>query len=216
MPATRTANPAAAALQAATLAAPAAHAAPSSAASTAASITATASAPAARMRPVRKGRPAHPAAHHPPVMRDRLDGTHRRMLEVLGELEALTRLLDQRKPQPQAAALAQDACAFFGGPARKHHDAEEAEVFPLVVASGDAQLLAHVRRLQQDHNWIEEDWLELEPHLQALAKGWQQEHAAFLLQALPEFTELVQAHITLEETVIYPEARRRRAAQRAA
>jgi hemerythrin-like domain-containing protein len=208
MPATRTANPAAAVLQAATVVAPAAHAAPSSAV--------PAAAPAARMRPSRKGRPAHPAAHHPPVLRDRLDGTHRRMLEVLGELETLTRLLDLQTPQPQAAQLAHDACAFFGGPARRHHDAEEAEVFPLVVAGGDAQLLAHVRRLQQDHNWIEEDWLELEPHLQALAKGWQREHAAFLLQALPEFTELVQAHITLEETVIYPEARRRRTAQRAA
>jgi hemerythrin-like domain-containing protein len=168
------------------------------------------------MRPARKGRPLHPAAHQPPVVHDRLDGMHRRMLEVLGELETLTRLLEQQTPQPQAAALARDACAFFSGPARRHHDAEESEVFPLVLAGGDAQLLAHVRRLQQDHNWIEEDWLELEPHLQALSQGWQREHAAFLLQALPEFTELVQAHITLEETVIYPEARRRRVDLRAA
>jgi Hemerythrin HHE cation binding domain len=173
---------------------------------------ATLSVPAARMRPARKGRPVHPAARLP--VPDRLDGMHRRMLEVLGELDTLTGVMAQPGRQTLAAALARDACGFFGGPARAHHDAEEAQVFPLVLAGGDAQLLAHVRRLQQDHNWIEEDWLELEPHLQALAQGWRQEHVDFLQQALPEFTALVQAHITLEETVIYPEARRRQQAAR--
>jgi hypothetical protein len=45
-----------------------------------------------------------------------------------------------------------------------------------LLQGGDPSLLAHVNRLQQDHNWIEEDWLELEPHLQAVAQGYVGEH----------------------------------------
>lgn len=66
-----------------------------------------------------------------------------------------------------------------------------------------------MQRLQQDHHWFEEDWLEIEPHLQAVARGWRDEHLAFLRDALPEFTALQHEHIALEESLIYPEARRR-------
>ena len=66
-------------------------------------------------------------------------------------------------------------------------------------------------RLQEDHNWIEEDWLELEPHLQAVAQGYRAQHHQFLRDALPEFTALYHEHIALEEDSVYPEARRRQA-----
>jgi hemerythrin-like domain-containing protein len=85
--------------------------------------------------------------------------------------------------------------------------------FPACCKAVTPLLLAHVNRLQQDHNWIEEDWLELEPHLQAVAQGYRKEHEHFLCDALPEFTALYHAHIALEEDTVYPEARRRKAAQ---
>ena len=164
--------------------------------------------PIARIRPARPVRPAAPAL---PSFAD-LDETHRQILQILANLERLPDLLMQPDGGQEAAALAARACSFFGGAARSHHETEETLVFPSLLEAADAELRNHVQRLQQDHNWFEEDWLELEPHLQAVAQGWREEHVAFLRAALPEFTALQHEHIALEESLIYPEAKRRQAA----
>jgi hypothetical protein len=85
-------------------------------------------------------------------------------------------------------------------------------VFPGLLASGDAELVQHVRRLQQDHGWLEEDWLELAPQLEAIGQGYNWYDLAMLRHALPVFTALYVDHIGLEESLIYPEAKRRQAA----
>jgi hemerythrin-like domain-containing protein len=69
-----------------------------------------------------------------------------------------------------------------------------------------------VQRLQQDHGWLEEDWLELEPQIDAIALGYDWYDLPTLRAALPIFTALYQEHIALEESMIYPEAKRRQAA----
>ena len=161
--------------------------------------------PSARIRPARPARPAAPTLPSFAA----LDETHRQILQILAELERLPDLLTQPAGGPEAAALAERACGFFGGAERQHHEAEETVVFPGLLEGASAELLAHVQRLQQDHHWFEEDWLEIEPHLQAVARGWRDEHLAFLRDALPEFTALQHEHIALEESLIYPEARRR-------
>ena len=161
--------------------------------------------PAARTRPARPARPAAPPL--PPF--DALDETHRRILRMLDELDRLVGLLTHAGSGDSPAALAARACSFFAGTARAHHDAEELTVFPRLLADASPELLGHVRRLQQDHNWLEEDWLELRPHLEAVAQGYGSNHVEFLRLALREFTALYREHIALEETTIYPEARRR-------
>lgn len=160
-------------------------------------------------RPARPARLARPAAPPLPSF-EKLDETHRVIVQVLAELDRLVGLLKHPGHESEAALLARHACTFFNTTARQHHEAEETFVFPSLLQGGDAALLAHVDRLQQDHNWIEEDWLELEPHLQAVAEGYRSEHAQFLGDALPEFTALYHEHIALEEDTVYPEARRRR------
>lgn len=164
---------------------------------------------------IRSARPARPAVPPLPSF-DKLDVTHRRVIEVLAQLENLVGLLAEPGHEADAAGIALAACHFFNTQARGHHDAEETFVFPAVLEDGDAELRAHVLRLQQDHNWLEEDWLELEPHLQAVAQGYRKEHHHFLREALPEFTALYHAHLALEETTVYPHARRRQAARESA
>lgn len=164
----------------------------------------------ARIRPARKARPLRPAAPPLPSF-EALDDTHRTIVRVLAELERLVDLLKHPGQETEAALLARHACTFFNTTARQHHEAEETFVFPSLLQGGDAALLAHVSRLQEDHNWIEEDWLELEPHLQAVAQGYRAQHHQFLRDALPEFTALYHEHIALEEDSVYPEARRRQA-----
>ena len=163
--------------------------------------------PIARIRPARPSRPALPALPSFAA----LDETHRQIMQMLVDLERLVSLLAGPDDNPEAAALAAQVCNFFGRTARLHHESEEIFVFPSLIDGAGPELLAHVRRLQQDHNWIEEDWLELEPHLQAVAQGWRDDHVDFLRQALPEFAALQHEHIALEESLIYPEAKRRQA-----
>lgn len=159
---------------------------------------------------IRAARPARPAAPPMPSF-ETLDHTHRQLLQTLDDLAELLNVLGQPKQAHGAAALAARICGFFNHTARAHHEAEETFVFPKLLQGHNPTLLAHVRRLQQDHMWLEEDWLELEPHLQAVARGYVGEHPEFLRATLPEFATICRDHIALEETLVYPEARRRQA-----
>jgi hemerythrin-like domain-containing protein len=140
---------------------------------------------------------------------DALDAEHRQVMETLGDLAKLIESLDADGITPQTRASARQICDFFTTHARAHHAAEERLVFPSLLSSNDPTLVQHVLRLQQDHGWLEEDWLEIEPQLQAVATGISSYDLDMLRYALPVFEELYRDHIALEESLIYPEARRR-------
>jgi hemerythrin-like domain-containing protein len=158
-----------------------------------------------------KVRPARtPAPPLPPFAA--LDRMHHRVIEVLGQFERLLAHLDENGADDTARASAAEIFAFFEGHARQHHLDEEKHVFPPLLASPDVELVETVRRLQQDHGWLEEDWLELAPQIEAIAKGYNWWDLAMLRLALPIFAALYHEHIGLEESLIYPEAKRRMAA----
>jgi len=167
---------------------------------------------------VKSTRPARPPrAAAPPLPEfEVLDRTHREALQMLEAFDQLLAHVDENGPDAVANANAQKIMGFFAGPGRQHHADEEALVFPPLLASGDTELVQHVRRLQQDHGWIEEDWLELAPQIEAIANGYNWYDLTMLRHALPVFTALYEEHIALEESLIYPEARRRREAEKAA
>ena len=160
-----------------------------------------------------KSRPARPPVPPLPSF-ESLDQTHRQVLQTLGQLSQLIEHLDANGVDDRGRLLAKEICLFFDGTARVHHVAEEQMVFPSLLASEDADLVQHVRRLQQDHGWLEEDWLELSPQLQAVAEGYSWYDLDALRAAIPVFTELYRDHIALEETVVYPASRRRQSAAR--
>ena len=137
-----------------------------------------------------------------------MDRTHREMLQALVRMNELADLLATPARDAAAKALAAPLCSFFNGPAREHHEAEETTLFPALLASGSAGLRGQVQRLQQDHRWLEEDWLELEPHLQAVASGYCDAHRDFLQPALREYAGLCHEHMEFEESLMHPEARR--------
>lgn len=156
----------------------------------------------------RKNRPARSPV--PPLQTfETLDRTHAQVIEVLQQFDRLLQHVDDNGPDAVAQASAQQIHDFFAGHAREHHAAEERLVFPSLLSSGDADLVQNVLRLQQDHGWLEEDWLELAPQIEAIAKGYNWYDLAMLRHALPVFTALYEEHIALEESLIYPEAKRR-------
>jgi len=152
-------------------------------------------------------RPDRPAVPVPDTF-EALDQTHRQVLDSLEQLALLAQRLDQEGVDDAARLLARRIHDFFEDTARAHHAAEEQTVFPPLLAGDDADLVQHVRRLQQDHGWIEEDWLDLGPQLQAIAEGQSWYDLDFLRAAIPVFTDLYREHIALEETVVYPASRR--------
>ena len=157
-------------------------------------------------------RPIRPAAPPLPAF-DALDQTHRQMLEQLSALDELMTHLNDRGQDDVTRDSARAICAFFDDTARAHHADEERIVFPGLLASGDVELVGLVRRLQQDHGWLEEDWIELAPQLQAVAQGYSWYDLDSLRLGVSIFTALHHDHLGLEESVVYPAARRHAAAQ---
>jgi hemerythrin-like domain-containing protein len=155
-----------------------------------------------------------PAPALPPL--EALDRTHHQMMVVLSELQQLVERLDTDGIDPAARRSAQAVCKFFNEHARQHHADEETLIFPALVRKGDKALIHQVLRLQQDHGWLEEDWLELAPQLQAVARGYSWYEIDSLRHAVGVFTTLYQDHIALEESLIYPEAKAHMAAEAAA
>jgi hemerythrin-like domain-containing protein len=135
-----------------------------------------------------------------------LDQAHRAALEMLEHLAFLVQRLVDLGMDDEVRHQASEVLAYFDGPGLEHHAQEESRVFPTLLASGDAALVQHVHRLQQDHSWIEEDWRELAPQVQAIAAGYDWYDLAMLQAAVPVFAELLREHIALEECVVYPAA----------
>lgn len=138
-----------------------------------------------------------------------LDGCHRQMLATLDTLGALVERLEVQGADDAARAMAGEVLKFFATTARQHHEDEERHVFPKALASPDPQVVQATLRLQQDHDWIEEDWMELSPHLEALAGGQSWWDPAVLREGSEVFIALLHDHVALEESCIYPEARGR-------
>ena len=139
---------------------------------------------------------------------DALDNCHREVISHLQVLDRLVHHLDSKGVDDEARRLARSVCRFFSETARHHHADEEATVFPALLNGTDVELIQHVRRLQQDHGWLEEDWNELSLQLSAVADGYSWYDIVALRGGVEVFTALYHDHIALEESLIYPEARR--------
>lgn len=140
---------------------------------------------------------------------DVLDSCHRQVVIALQQMSELLDHLEKHGVDGRAQETARAIFMFFMNTAREHHQDEERHVFPALLRSGRADLIDATLRLQQDHGWIEEDWLELAPQFESIAAGYHWFNLAQLRLAVPVFQALYQDHIALEESLIYPEARAR-------
>lgn len=137
-----------------------------------------------------------------------LDACHR---EVVAHLQLLSRLvthLDAQGIDTEARSMAAEVVRFFNASARQHHVEEERVVFPPLLAGSDPSLVEHIRHLQMDHGWLEEDWKQMELQLGAVSNGYSWFDLDELRSSAEVFTALYHDHIALEESLIYPEAMR--------
>jgi hemerythrin-like domain-containing protein len=136
-----------------------------------------------------------------------LDACHQQIAEHLERLDALVEHLVSQGVDAHAQSEARAIEAFFTETSQRHHLDEETKVFPPLLSSPDEALVATVRMLQQDHGWIEEDWLALAPQLRAIAAGYNWYDPDELRHGIGVFLELCREHIQLEESIIYPQAK---------
>jgi iron-sulfur cluster repair protein YtfE (RIC family) len=140
--------------------------------------------------------------HHVPAPDDGfdvLDACHRQTLFTLGKLAALISRLKGHGPDAEGRAMASEIVRFFSTTARQHHEDEERHVFPTLMAGGDPDVVQAVQRLQQDHRWLHEDWMELSPLLDAVATGQSWYDLDALREGAEVFTALSHDHVALEE-----------------
>jgi hemerythrin-like domain-containing protein len=138
-----------------------------------------------------------------------LDACHLQIQKHLAELAQLSQQLKAAQPDAKTQKKADAIERFFSSTSRDHHLQEEETVFPALLASGDPELVAAVKTLQQDHGWIEENWISLAPQLRGIASGMHWVDPDEFQHAVNVFLELCQGHIALEETLIYPESKAR-------
>lgn len=141
---------------------------------------------------------------------DALDSCHQQMLQHLNDLAALAQHIESQGTDDAARHRAGTIEAFFSNTARQHHADEEKLIFPSLLTSSSADLVAAIRTLQQDHGWIEENWNELAPELRAIASGNAWIDPAEFQHNVEVFLTLCQEHISLEETLVYPAAKAQR------
>jgi iron-sulfur cluster repair protein YtfE (RIC family) len=140
---------------------------------------------------------------------DLLDACHVQTVLALDKLAVLMARLRDHGADPDARALAREVVDFFTATSRPHHQDEERHIFPGLLSGEDPEIVQAVLRLQQDHAWLEEDWRELAPQLDAVACGQNWFDVDILREGVDIFVALSLDHMALEESLIYPAARTR-------
>lgn len=138
-----------------------------------------------------------------------LDSTHQEIQQQLKLLHALVDAIENEGLNTANRGTARRVLDYFNGEARQHHLDEEKHIFPALLASQNAEVVQATEHLIQDHGWLEENWIQIAPSLEAATGGNLWFDTAELRHALGVFEALYLDHILLEESVAYPEARKR-------
>jgi len=149
------------------------------------------------------------AAPVSPAVFEFLDSTHQEIQRQLKQLHALVDAIEREGLNQVNRGHARRVLDYFNGEARQHHLDEEKHIFPTLLASQNAEIVQATEHLTQDHGWLEENWLQIEPSLEAATGGNLWFDTIELRHALEVFEALYTDHIVLEESIAYPEAKKR-------
>jgi hemerythrin-like domain-containing protein len=136
-----------------------------------------------------------------------LDACHQQIQLHLAELQRMAKHMETAGLNEADRKLAGEIETFFSHSSREHHEQEEKHVFPPLLSGGSEEIKSAVRSLQQDHGFIEENWIELGPQLRAIAGGNDWFDSAEFQHNVSLYLELMNGHIALEESMIYPESK---------
>lgn len=139
-----------------------------------------------------------------------LDACHDR---VRRSLDLLRRLRDYLRGHghgcdDSARQAARDVLRYFDLAAPLHHDDEELNIFPVVLAQGSADAISAVATLLRDHQAMHALWQRLRLVLMVWSQPGATTPASESMQALvADFVASYASHIRTEEDLVYPQAR---------
>lgn len=153
------------------------------------------------------------AAFYAPVPFDVLDSCHQEILAMLEDLHTLIEHVNMQGVDASARTLSRSIHLFFTTTGLPHHLDEEQHVFPILLKSGDPEVVRVIEHLRHDHVEIESQWLNLVPHLDMIARGYSHPHLGEVRSLAERFTLLCRQHIEVEEHLIYPPAKANQSSQ---
>lgn len=149
------------------------------------------------------GSPAGPGFDEPFEMLQACHERVERMLALIGKLRAHMRTHGADESARQAA---RDVMRYFDMAAPQHHRDEELHVFPALIGLQDAELVALVARLQQDHIQMAARWKAVRSLLEEVAEGTRSSFNEADDAIFSGFTSLYDLHLRAEESVAFPRA----------
>lgn len=149
------------------------------------------------------GSPSPPTFEQPFEMLDACHDRVRRMLGLLGKLQAH---VAEHGAGEQARDAARDVMRYFDLAAPQHHLDEELHVFPRLEAHADPAVRAAVARLRADHGAMKEGWAAARDVLQRLQAGQLQALDDVATRTLRGFAALYDGHLRVEEELAFPAA----------
>jgi hemerythrin-like domain-containing protein len=125
---------------------------------------------------------------------------------IIGQLHVLDELPALLEPAARARRIAADTIRFFRDVVYEHHQEEERDLFPAVIASAaDGPEREKVERivaaLTAEHRAVEAEWERLEPGLKAVARGHDADLPPGAVEAL---VQTYLAHARYEEEDFLP------------
>ena len=100
-----------------------------------------------------------------------LDSTHRDIQAQVRQLHALVDAIEADGLNEANRGQARRVLDYFSHEARQHHLDEEKHIFPPLLASQDPAIVQATEHLIQDHGWLEENWIQIAPSLEAATNG---------------------------------------------
>ena len=96
-----------------------------------------------------------------------LDSTHQDIQRSLQQLHALVDAIENEGLNQANRGQARRVLDYFNSEARQHHLDEEKHIFPALLASQNDEIVQATEHLIQDHGWLEENWIQIAPSLEA-------------------------------------------------
>ena len=138
-----------------------------------------------------------------------LSACHGRVESQCQTLQRLVPHLAAHGPDQAARETAQNVMRYFDTSARHHHADEEEDLFPLLLRSAPAALLAPLRELVAvllaQHRELEQSWGALRLQLEQVARGTVR---ALKSEEVERMAGLYRSHIAREEAELLPLAAR--------
>ena len=103
----------------------------------------------------------------------------------------------------QAQQAAQAILRYFDTAGQNHHDDEEQDLFPCLLATPNTEIHELIARLLDEHKVLNTAWQQLRPLLVGIAEG---RAAALDIKSVEHFIAVHDHHISLENTQLLPQA----------